>query len=170
MTYNIEKLKVRTVEIIFFTIAVILLLLLGGVVASAQTKTEAVKVARGHAQIQQPVYRDYRGVRLGMTAEEARAKLGEPAMKSDEQDFYVFSANETAQLVYAQQKVVTISTDYTGGIGVPDYKSVVGEGLLERPDGSLFRMVRYDSERFWVSYNKSASVVPVVTITIGNMK
>ena len=55
-------------------------------------------------------------------------------------------------------------------IGVPDYKSVVGEGLLQRPDGSLFRMVRYDSERFWVSYNKSTSVVPVVTITIGNMK
>ena len=170
MTYNIEKLKVRTVEIIFFTIAVILLLLLGGVVASAQTKTEAVKVARGHAQIQQPVYRDYRGVRLGMTAEEARAKLGEPAMKSDEQDFYVFSANETAQLVYTEQKVVTISTDYTGGIGVPDYKSVVGEGLLQRPDGSLFRMMRYDSERFWVSYNKSTSVVQVVTITIGTMK
>jgi len=168
MTYNLEKLRVRTVEIIFFAIVILLLLL--GVVASGQTKTEAMKVARGHAQIQQPLYREYRGVRLGMTAEEARAKLGVPAMKSDEQDFYVFSANETAQLVYAEQKVVTISTDYTGGIGAPDYKSVVGAGLLERPDGSLFRMVRYDSERFWVSYNKSASVVPVVTITIGNMK
>ena len=105
-----------------------------------------------------------------MTAAEARAKLGEPAMKSDEQDFYVFSANETAQIVYAAQKVVTISTDYTGGIGAPDYKSVVGEGLLQRPDGSLFRMVLHDSERFWVSYNKSASEVPVVTITIGAMK
>ena len=46
-------------------------------------------------------------MRLGMTAAEARAKLGEPAMKSDEQDFYVFSANETAQIVYTAQKVVT---------------------------------------------------------------
>ena len=140
MTYNIEKLRVRTVEIIFFGIGVILLLLLGGVVASAQTKTETMKVARGHAQIQQPLYREYRGVRLGITAEEARAKLGVPAMMSDEQDFYVFSANETAQIVYADKKVVTISTDYTGGIGAPDYKSAVGEGLLERPDGSLFKM------------------------------
>ena len=86
MTYNIEKLRVRTVEIIFFAIGVILLLLLG-VVTSGQTKTEAMKVVRGHAQIQQPLYREYRGVRLGMTATEARAKLGEPAMKSDEQDF-----------------------------------------------------------------------------------
>ena len=39
-------------------------------------------------------------------------------------------------------------------------------GLLQRPDGSLFRMVLYQS----VSYNKSASTVPVVTITIGTLK
>jgi len=169
MTYNIEKLRTRIVEILFFAIGVILLLILGAI-ASGQTKTEATKVVRGHSQIQQPLYREYRGVRLGMTAAEARAKLVEPAMKSDEQDFYIFSANETAQIVYVEQKVVTISTDYTGGVGAPDYKSVVGEDLLQKPDGSLFRMVVYDSERFWVSYNKSASATPVVTITIGTLK
>jgi len=169
MTYNTEKLRTRIVEIVFFVIGVILLLLLG-VVASGQTKTEAMKVARGYTQVQQPLYREYRGVRLGMTAAETRAKLGEPAMKSDEQDFYVFSANETAQIVYTGQKVVTISTDYNGGVGAPDYKSVVGEDLLQKPDGSSFRMVLYDSERFWLSYYKSASVQPVVTITIGTMK
>ena len=169
MTYNTEKVRPRIVEIVFFVIGVILLLLLG-VVASGQTKTEAMKVAKGYSQVQQPLYREYRGVRLGMTAAETRAKLGEPTMKSDEQDFYVFSANETAQNVYSAQKVVTISTDYTGGVGAPDYKSVVGEDLLQKPDGSLFRMVLYDSERFWVSYYKSISAVPVVTITIGTMK
>jgi hypothetical protein len=150
-------------------IGVILLLLLGAI-ASGQTKSEAMKVARGYTQVQQPLYKEYRGVRLGMTAAETRAKLGEPAMKSDEQDFYLFSANETAQIVYTEQKVVTISTDYSGGVGAPDYKSVVGENLLQKPDGSLFKMVLYDSERFWVSYYKSASVEPVVTITIGTMK
>lgn len=169
MRSTTEKFKMPIVEIIFFAIGVILLLLLGAI-ASGQTKTEAMKVARGHSQVRQPLYREYRGVRLGMTATETRAKLGEPVMKSDEQDFYVFSANETAQIVYTEQKVVTISTDYTGGVGAPDYKSVVGEGLLQRPDGSLFRMVLYDSEHFWVSYNKSASVVPVVTITIATVK
>ena len=169
MTYNVEKLRMRIVELLFFAFGVILLLLLGAIV-SGQTKTEAMKVARGHSQVQQPVYREYRGVRLGMTAAEARAKLGEPAMKSDEQDFYVFSANETAQIVYTEHKVVTISTDYAGGVGAPDYKNVVGEDLQQKPDGSFFRMVLHDSERFWVSYHKSASVMPVVTITIGKMK
>ena len=107
-----------------------------------------------------------------MTAAEVRAKLGEPTLKSDEQDFFVISANETAQIAYnAAQKVVTISTDYAGAVGAPDYRSVVGEGLLlQRPDGSVFRMVMYDAERFWVSYNKSATTAPIVTITIGAYK
>jgi len=127
-------------------------------------------VAVANAQTQSP-YREYRGIRLGMTAVETRAKLGEPAMKSDEQDFYIFSSNETAQIVYnPAQKVITISTDYTSGVGAPDYKSVVGEGLLQRPDGSVFRMVMNDTERFWVSYNRTATVVPIVTITIGAYK
>lgn len=169
MRYNTEKLGIRPIELVFFALGIILLLILA-IVANGQTRTEAMKVAKAHSQTQQPLYREYRGVRLGMTAAEARAKLGEPTMKSDEQDFYVISANETAQIGYVEQKVVTISTDYTGGVGAPDYKSVVGEDLKSRPDGSLFRMMMYDSERFWVSYNKSASVVPVVTITIGTMK
>ena len=169
MTNIIKKFRIRIVELVFFAIGVVLLLLLG-VIASGQTKTEAMKVARGYSQVQQPLYREYRGVRLGMTAAEARAKLGEPAMKSDEQDYYVFSANETAQIGYTEQKVVTISADFAGGVGAPDYKAVVGEGLLQKPDGALFKMMIYDSERFWVSYNKSASEVPVVTITIGTLK
>ena len=113
MRYSTENSRTPIVEIIFYAIGLILLLILG-VVASAQTKTEAMKVARGNAQAQQSLYREYRGVRLGMTTADARTKLGEPAMKSDEQDFYVFSANETVQIVYAAQKVVTISTDYVG--------------------------------------------------------
>lgn len=150
MRQSTQKHGIGMVELTYFLLGVLLLLFLG-------------IVAKG----QQPLYREYRGVHLGMTPEETRAKLGEPAFKSDEQDFYVMSANETAQIAYKEQKAVMISIDYTSGVGAPDYRSVVGEGLLEKPDGSLFRMVRYDSERFWVSYNKSASIVPLVTITIG---
>lgn len=159
MKYRTAKRRYGPVELIYFLIGALLLMLLG------------VLASRANAQIKQPLYREYRGVRIGMTAEQARAKLGAPTLKSVEQDFYVFLTSETAQIAYdAEQKVVTISTDYAGGIGAPDYKSVVGEGLLQRPDGSVFRMVMYDSERLWVSYNKSSAMVPTVTITIGVMK
>ena len=158
MRHSTQKNRIGMVELTYFLLGALLLLFLG-------------MVAKGQSSVQPIPFREYRGVQLGMTAMDTRAKLGEPAFKSEEQDFYVISANETVQIAYRAQKVVTISIDFAGGVGAPDYRSVVGEGLLlERPDGSLFRMVRYDSERFWVSYNKSASAAPLVTITIGAYK
>lgn len=164
--------KIGITELVYFLLAALLLFIFGSFIARGnQGQVATLKTSKATAPVQQPSYREYRGVRLGMMAAEVRAKLGEPAMKSDEQDFYILSANETAQIAYnSTQKVTTISTDYTGGVGAPDYKSVVGEGLLQKPDGSLFRMVMFDSERIWVSYNKSAAVVPTVTITISAMK
>jgi hypothetical protein len=171
MRKSMNKSRITVTELIFLLIGILLLLALSRI-ATGQSQTPGARNAKAHAQVQQPIYREYRGVRLDMTAAEVRAKLGEPALKSDEQDFYVISANETVQIAYnAAQKAVTISTDYTGGVAAPDYKSVVGDGLLlERPDGSRFRMVMYDSERFWVSYNKSAATPSIVTITIGAYK
>jgi hypothetical protein len=157
-----NKHSIGRTELIYFLLAAMLLLLMGALV-KGQTAAPPVR-----AQIKPAIYREFRGVRLGMTAAEARAILGEPVLKSDEQDYYVFSSNETTQIGYdVARKVMMISTDYSAGVGAPDYRSVVGEGLLQRPDGSVFRMVMYESERFWVSYNRSAATVPVVTITIG---
>ena len=172
MRNSMDKPRITVTELIFLLLGIILLLALGGIVANGQSEAPGPRAPKAHAQVQQPLYREYRGVRLGMTAAEVRAKLGEPAMKSDEQDFYVISANETAQIAYnAAQKVTTISTDYAGGVGAPDYRSVVGEGmLLQRPDGTVFKMVMNDAERFWVTYSKSATTSPIVTITIGAYK
>jgi len=153
MRYRTEKRKFGLIELTYLLIGVLLLLLIG-------------IIAKG----QQPLYGEYRGVRLGLTAMDVRTKLGEPVMKSDEQDYFVISPSETVQVAYQAEKVVTISTDYTGGAGAPDYKSVVGDSLLQRPDGSMFSMVLHNAQGFWVTYNKSASTVPVVTITIGKMK
>ncbi len=171
MRNTVDRPRIGITELILFLIGALVLFLLASIVAKGQSTAPGARTARAPAQVQQPLYREYRGVRLGMTAVEVRAKLGEPALKSDEQDFYAFSIDETVQIAYnAAQKVVTISTDYHGGVGAPDYKSVVGEGLLARPDGSVFKMMMYDSERFWVSYNKTATAVPIVTITIGAYK
>jgi hypothetical protein len=143
-----------------------LLALVSGANASTQTQRSKANMVKAHAEeVQQPLYREYRGVSLGMTTAQARARLGVPALKGDDQDFYVFSENEAAQIAYdAGHKVVTISIDYTGGVGAPDYRTVVGAALEVEPDGSLYKLVRY--EGYWASYNKSAGPVPIVTITL----
>ena len=135
-----------------------------GTYANTQTVKATIKP---NAETQQPRYTEYRGVKLGMTADEARAKLGTPSMKYSDQDFYMVSENETAQIIYdAAQKVIAISVDYLAGIGAPDYKTVVSGELQTTANGSLYRVVRYESQGFWVSYNRSQGAVPTVTITI----
>ena len=116
----------------------------------------------------QKVQSQYKGVHLGMTPQEVRAKLGDPAGKAQGLDYFVFSETETATIAYnSGNQVVTISVDYQNGVGAPDYRTVVGEELLTRDDGSLYRLVRRPSEGFWVSYGRTApGTVVIVSITI----
>lgn len=135
--------------------------------ANAQKTRPAVTAA---PVVQQPLYSEYKGVRLGMTPQEVRAKLGDPVLKDEELDYYVFTDNSSAQVAYdANHRAKAISVDYPGGTGAPDHKAVVGTELDARPDGSQFKLVRYESLGFWVSYNRSAGPVVIVTITIQKM-
>jgi hypothetical protein len=140
--------------------------LLGTGWATTTWAQTARKSAHGSA-IQQPLFSEYRGVRIGMNAQDVRTKLGEPLQKADDQDLYVFPPNETAQIAYdALHKVKVVSVDYLGGVGAPDYKLVVGSNVEVSADGAIYGLVRYESLGFWVYYNRSAGAVPVVTITI----
>jgi len=115
---------------------------------------------------QRPLFSEYKGIRLGMTSAEVHSQLGEPTVKADDQDYYVISATEAVQVAYdAMHKVVTISIDYHG-VGAPDYRNVVGADISERPDGSLYKLVRYEAQRLWVSYSRTVGPVMIVTITI----
>jgi outer membrane protein assembly factor BamE (lipoprotein component of BamABCDE complex) len=150
----------------FVALVMVLFCAFAGLSSDANAQVRKVKTTFAPAS-DQPLYTEYKGVRLGMTAVEARAKLGTPALKESDQDYYVFSDKETAQIVYnAAGKVVTISIDYLGGVGAPDYKTVVGGELEETPNGGLYKIVRYESKGFWVSYNRSPGPVSMVTITI----
>ena len=153
------------VGLITAVVIVTALLLLEATVAGAQGR--AVTKTAHVAAPQQPLYSEYRGVRIGMTATEVRTKLGAPQQPGDDMDLYVFSETETSQIVYdAAHTVKTISVDYAGGVGAPDYKSVVGPEIEVTVDGSLYKLVRYDSFGVWVIYNRGAGDAGTVTITI----
>lgn len=131
--------------------------------ASAQTK----KPAAGGDE-ESAVFKDYRGIQLGMTSDEVRKKLGDPKNKGEEDDFYVFNDNETAQIVYDKtHKVITISADYlTSGPAVPTAKEVFGSEVEAKTDGAIYKMIRFPKAGYWLSYNKTGGASPMTTVTL----
>lgn len=110
----------------------------------------------------------YRGIELGMTADEVRKKLGEPRDKGTEQDFFVFNDTETAQIVYDKSlKVVTISADFlTQGPDVITAKQVFGSDVEPKADGSVYKMLRFPKAGYWVSFNRTSGASPMTTVTL----
>jgi hypothetical protein len=137
--------------------------------AFAQTTRRAAAAAPDES----PMFQEYRGVQIGWLADDVRKKLGNPADKGDEQDFFVFGEKETAQILYdkATHKVTAISVDFMSGASdVITPQQVFGADFETKPDGSKHKLVRYPKAGYWVSYSRTAGDTPIVTITIQKMQ
>jgi outer membrane protein assembly factor BamE (lipoprotein component of BamABCDE complex) len=134
--------------------------------ANAQTSKRSTPQARDEEE--SALFHDYRGVQLGMTADEVRKKLGDPKDKGDEQDFFIFSETETAQVVYDKaRKVIAISADFlTADTSVPTAKQVLGSEVEAKADGSVYKMIRFPKAGYWLSYNRTAGASPLTTVTL----
>ena len=140
-------------------------LLLSGM-SSAQT----TKKSGGEDE---PVFLEYRGVQIGWLADDVRKKLGVPADKGDEQDFYKFSDNETCQVLYdkATRKVTAISIDFSNGANaVITPQQVFGADFETKADGTKYKLVRYPKAGYWVSYYRGSGNTPSITITMQKMQ
>ncbi len=139
-------------------------LLVGSITADSQGR----RTSHPAADDESPMFKEYRGIQLGMAADDVRKKLGDPKDKSNEQDFFVFGESESIQIVYDKTgKVVTISADFlTTGDGIPTAKQMFGADIEAKPDGSMYRMVRYPKAGYWLSYNRTAGTSPLTTVTL----
>jgi outer membrane protein assembly factor BamE (lipoprotein component of BamABCDE complex) len=119
-----------------------------------------------------PAYTDYKGVRIGMTADEARAKLGRPTDAGDTQDFYSVNDKQTVQVYYGADKKVSavVVTYLEAGANAPAPKSIFGSDAEAKPDGSIHRMERYPKAGFWLSYSRTAGGSPLVVITLSKIQ
>lgn len=162
--------------------AVVLILMMSVSTVSAQTtetespptelaKASPTAITSNEVPANIPVFKDYRGVRIGMHAEEVRAKLDQLKDGGPAQDFFVFSEQESAQIYYDQdRKVMAISVDYFGGdSNAPSSSAVLGVELQPKPDGSRYELRRYPDSGYWVSYNRTAGDKPIITITMQRM-
>jgi len=119
--------------------------------------------------VQKPVYAGYRGVMVGMPMADARTKLGTAKDKSDTEDYYVYSDNESAQVLYGADKTVrVISINYIGK-NAPSPIDILGTAVESKPDGSMNKMVRYPKSGFWISYLKTGGDDPMVIVTVQKM-
>ncbi len=115
-----------------------------------------------------PAFSDFKGVRIGMTADEARKKLGNPRVKDTDQDLYVFNDTQAVQVFYDKAGIVSaISIDFMDGASsIPSARDVLGTEADARTDGSLYKMMRYPKAGYWVSYSRTAGKSATTTITI----
>ena len=115
-----------------------------------------------------PLYHEYRGIQLGMAADDVRKKLGNPTDKGDEQDFFMLNDAESAQIFYDKtKKVMAISANFLQGAqNVPTPKALFGEELAAKPDGSVYKMARYPKAGCWLSYSKTAGDSPLISVTL----
>ncbi|HEX2272165.1 MAG TPA: hypothetical protein VHH35_21665 [Pyrinomonadaceae bacterium] len=133
-------------------------------VAQGQTVSTATAV-----KANVPLFTDYRGVKIGMSADEVRSKLDQ-IKKGEGQDFLVLSDQESAQIYYDNQgKVTAISVDYFDNGKAPSPDAVLGIAIQAKADGSMYQLNRYPEAGYWVSYNRTAGDKPIVTITMQKM-
>ena len=144
--------------------------------AAASTVSTPISGANSTARIaptpgDKKGFSDYRGIAVGMTTEAVRTKLGAPKDKSDAMDLYMYGDTESAQFYYDASKSVTaIMITYSGDLkNAPLPKDVLGEDAETRPDGGIFKMVRFPKSGFWISYNRTAPPDPIVNIAIQKM-
>lgn len=120
-----------------------------------------------------PLLTNYKNVMIGTTRDEVKEKLGKPKIDDPDGFYYEISDNEFAQLRTDQNKKVRlISVTYSGeNKNAPKLADVFGtEAVAEpKPDGSVYRLVRYPDAGYWVAYSRSAGEHPTVTVTMQKM-
>jgi hypothetical protein len=135
---------------------------------TALSKPATATMTRPDQKLRGPKFTAYRGVHIGMSADEARQKLGRAKVKDKTQDLYVFSDNESAQVFYDdKQQVYAISVDHTGkDSSAPAPVDILGQDVTPKANGSIYQMQQYTDAGYWVSYNRTAGESPVVTVTM----
>jgi hypothetical protein len=116
---------------------------------------------------EEPPFHEYKGVHIGMTADEARKKLGNPTDKDDKQEVYSVNDNETCQVYYDEtKKVFAVSVTYLGGKAIPAAKNILGADAEAKQDGSIYKLVRFPKAGYWVSYTRTPGDSPMTIIAI----
>jgi flagellar basal body-associated protein FliL len=103
-----------------------------------------------------PIFTNYKGVAIGTPIKEVHQKLKNPSTSNEKMDYYAISDKEAVQIHYdAENRVQTICITYhSNNKNAPDAMSVIGE-KIEVKDGIQYKLIRYLTAGYWVSYTRT---------------
>ena len=129
-------------------------------VESPVTKTTNVSL--------QPRTAEYRSIKIGTTAEEVRNKLGKATIDDKDGFYYRFSDEEFAQIRLGPEINVRLIAVTYSGKNAPKVTDVFGNKVKveTKPDGSIYKLVRYPNAGYWLAYSSTASENPTITVTM----
>lgn len=155
------------------------MILLSGLTIFAQTTdtttaTTQTPVVKTMTVVLQPVLTNYRGIKIGMTAEEVRGQLGEAKIDDKDGLYYEMSDDEKVQImVDSDKKVRFISVAYLDeNKNAPEFTDVFGKDMTAQPatDGKIYKLVTYPTVGYWVAYSRMAGENPTITVTMQKMR
>lgn len=158
-------------------VAPLLLFWFGAIFVFAQTPTneqnKPPQTTNEEAKaVLMPVMQDYRGVKIGMTADEVKDKLGKPKDEDEAGLFYTLSGDESVQIVLDTDKTVrVISVMYSRDEKAPKFEDVFGKEVkvAAQPDGSVYNLMQYPEAGYWVVYSRTAGEDATVIVTLQEM-
>lgn len=184
MLMRLKNYNLKMAMIIQIMIALALLLWISVTVGNGQTpdgmqnaevKNEPAQTVKENPApaVLQPVFTEYKSVKIGMTDDDLRSVLGKADKTDDAGLYYKFSGAESAQIVLdADKKVRVISVTYAGEKdGAPKITDVFGaDAKVEaKPDGSIYHLVEYPQAGYWIAYYRAAGDNPMVIVTMQKM-
>lgn len=141
----------------------------GQTAENSPTKAIQIDDKKSDTTILMPVLIDYKGIKIGASAEEVRDKLGKA--KIDDKDGFLYDSDgEMVQIMLdVDKKARVISITYSDeSKNTPTYADVFGAEMPvpTKPDRSIFNLVRYPEAGYWVAYSRTAGEDSTVTVTM----
>lgn len=108
--------------------------------------------------------REFKGVKLGMKRDDARAAAGKPENSSDDSDEFKLTGDDTMTIRYENGEVKAIQLAFLDPKNAPAWKDVVGDAeISQMANGAKTARKTIVEEKLWVSIyqNKDASITRI---------
>ena len=116
----------------------------GAMTSNTDTQSKQENVAANDPATD-PTFKDYKGVLIGMNADKVAEKLGEPAVKDENEEVFLISDFEMVQVSYDKDGAVSaVSVTYSAEHpNPPTALAVLGEDVPADAEGRIYKLTRY---------------------------